>query len=161
MSDIQQFPVKPSASQLQQLGAQVRAQRKALHVSATVLAEAAAISRVTLHRIEQGEPSVAMGAWNNVIAALGLQWQLLPQKQSNSSQVHQEECWPARILLSEYPQLKELAWQVQGSEYLTPVEANDIYERNAKHLNLSALTPREHSLIRALQIAFGKKDPRV
>jgi len=35
--------------------------RKALRVSATVAAEAAGMSRVTLHRIEKGEPSVTMG----------------------------------------------------------------------------------------------------
>ena len=56
----------PSAAQtlseLKALGAQLRAQRKALKVNATVAAEAAGISRVTLHRIEKGEPSVTMGA---------------------------------------------------------------------------------------------------
>ena len=41
-------------AQLQALGAQIRAQRKALGVSATVIAEAAGVSRVTLHRIEKG-----------------------------------------------------------------------------------------------------------
>jgi hypothetical protein len=30
------------------------------------------MSRVTLHRIEKGEPSVTMGAWCNALAALGL-----------------------------------------------------------------------------------------
>ena len=60
------------AAQLQALGAQIRAQRKALRLSATVTAEAAGLSRVTLHRIEKGEPSVTMGAWCNTMAALGL-----------------------------------------------------------------------------------------
>jgi hypothetical protein len=30
------------------------------------------MSRVTLHRIEKGEPPVTMGAWSNAIAALGM-----------------------------------------------------------------------------------------
>ena len=60
------------AAQLQALGAQIRSQRKALRLSATVTAEAAGVSRVTLHRIEKGEPSVTMGAWCSAIAALGL-----------------------------------------------------------------------------------------
>ena len=30
------------------------------------------MSRVTLHRIEKGEPSVAAGAWANAMAALGM-----------------------------------------------------------------------------------------
>jgi transcriptional regulator with XRE-family HTH domain len=36
---------------------------KALKVSATTAAEAAGMSRMTLHRIERGEPSVTMGAY--------------------------------------------------------------------------------------------------
>ena len=69
-------PITPEhcAAQLQALGAQIRAQRKALRLSATVTAEAAGLSRVTLHRIEKGEPSVTMGAWCNALAALAL-WQ--------------------------------------------------------------------------------------
>ena len=63
---------EPYTAQLQALGAQIRAQRKALRLSATVTAEAAGLSRVTLHRIEKGEPSVTMGAWCNTMAALGL-----------------------------------------------------------------------------------------
>lgn len=30
------------------------------------------MSRVSVHRIEQGEPSVTMGAYLNVLAALGM-----------------------------------------------------------------------------------------
>lgn len=58
-------PANPSAvaEQLAALGARIRAQRKALRVSATALAEAAGMSRVSVHRIEQGEPSVTIGAY--------------------------------------------------------------------------------------------------
>ena len=59
-------------AQLQALGAQIRSQRKALRLSATVTAEAAGVSRVTLHRIEKGEPSVTIGAWCSTMAALGM-----------------------------------------------------------------------------------------
>ena len=67
-------PVTPAvvAEQLSALGAGIRAQRKALRVSATALAEASGMSRVSVHRIEQGEPSVTMGAYLNVLAALGM-----------------------------------------------------------------------------------------
>ena len=61
---------------LQALGAQLRAQRKELKVNATVTAEAAGISRVSLHRIGKDKPFVIMGAWTNVSVALGLQLQL-------------------------------------------------------------------------------------
>lgn len=61
-----------STAQLQALGAHIRSQRKALRLSATVTAEAAGVSRVTLHRIEKGEPSVTIGAWCSAMAALGM-----------------------------------------------------------------------------------------
>lgn len=147
-------------SELKALGAQLRAQRKALKVNATVAAEAAGISRVTLHRIEKGEPSVTMGAWANAAAALGMQWNLqLKQQQAlqNSSQSHGEGWWPVRIALADYPQLKALAWQVQGVHQLTPVEANDIYERNARHIDNAAMSADEQALRQALQVAFGRK----
>jgi DNA-binding XRE family transcriptional regulator len=154
----------PSAAQtlseLKALGAQLRAQRKALKVNATVAAEAAGISRVTLHRIEKGEPSVTMGAWANVAAALGMQFNLeLRQQQAsqNYSHSHGEGWWPVRIALADYPQLKALAWQVQGTDQLTPVEAHDIYERNARHLDLATMSEDEQALRQALQEAFGKK----
>lgn len=37
---------------------------------------------------------------------------------------------PVRIRLADYPQLKKLAWQIHGTDELTPVEALGIYERN-------------------------------
>jgi transcriptional regulator with XRE-family HTH domain len=141
------------------LGAQLRAQRKALKVNATVASQAAGISRVTLQRIEKGEPSVTMGAWANVAAALGMQFNLELQQQryapkNNSSA---KGWWPVRIALTDYPQLKALAWQVQGADQLTPVEAHDIYERNARHLDLATMSADELALWMALQAAFGKK----
>jgi transcriptional regulator with XRE-family HTH domain len=60
------------------LGRRLRARRQGLRVSAVATAEAAGISRVTLHRIERGEPSVAMASYMSVISALGLRriaWQ--------------------------------------------------------------------------------------
>ena len=61
---------------LRALGERIRAHRERQKVSATVAAEAAAMSRVTLHRIERGEPSVTMGAYLSAIDAVGLQLEL-------------------------------------------------------------------------------------
>ena len=69
--------------------------------------------------------------------------------------MNREEWIPARIFLSNYPQLKQLAWQVQGAETLSPTEAWDIYERNWRHLDELALTAHERQLIDALRLAFG------
>ena len=54
------------------LGSRIRARRMELRLSMNATAEAAGVSRVTLHRIERGGPSVTMGAYLNVISALGL-----------------------------------------------------------------------------------------
>ena len=54
-----------AAEKLIALGKRIRAHRKARRISATTAAEAAGMSRVTLHRIEKGEPSVTMGAYTH------------------------------------------------------------------------------------------------
>ena len=143
------------------LGAQVAERRKALGVSATVAAEAAGLSRVTLHRIEKGEPSVTMGAWSNAIAALGMQLQLQASEAVEATSTMQIGWWPVRIALADYPQLKALAWQVHGTDHLTPVEAFDIYERNARHMDMRNMNTQEQALWQALQQAFGKRAAHV
>jgi hypothetical protein len=65
---------------------------------------------------------------------------------------------PARLRLADYPQLKQLAWQVQGMDELTPREALGIYERNWRHVDEAALLPRERNLIAALRLVFGEAD---
>lgn len=136
---------------LHRLGGEIRARRKALGVNATNTAESAGISRVTLHRIEKGEPSVAMGAYLNVMASLGLQ--LLAANPPASTNA--EGCIPTKIKLDEFPQLRQLAWQIHGTDTLTPLEARDIYERNWRHLDKSKLEDHERQLIHALREGLG------
>ena len=57
--------------------------------------------------------------------------------------------------LADYPQLEQLAWQVHGTDELTPAEALSIYRRNWRHVDANALEPRERDLIDALRIALG------
>lgn len=146
-----------AANDLAALGRRIRDHRKGLHINATTLAEAAGISRVTLHRIEKGEPAVTMGAYLNVIAALGLKFGLAALTgPAEAQQTTGREGWiPARIRLDDYPQLAQLAWQVQGMENLTPREAWDIYERNWRHVDEKVLAEHERHLIDALRLAFG------
>ena len=140
---------------IQIIGGTIRAQRKNLHISAQATADCAHISRVTLHRIEKGEPSVTMGAYFTVLDALGLQIQTKSkaglgeesQAGSNTSVI------PSEIKLTEYPQLKQLAWHIHGLDALTPIEAFGIYDRNWRHLDATSLTPLEKSLIDALKRA--------
>ena len=149
-------PIVPEqcTAQLQALGEQIRAQRKALRLSATVTAEAAGLSRVTLHRIEKGEPSVTMGAWCNAMAALGMDLQAHTGTQEPAATPDRAGWIPARVALADYPQLRALAWQVHGTDTLTPAEALGIYERNARHLDMEAMPPHEKALLDALRLAL-------
>lgn len=163
------MPSKPpiidniTTGQLIALGQQIRAHRKALQISATTAAEAAGMSRVTLHRIEKGEPAVTMGAYVNAMVVLGLNFGLVvPAELIESHHEMAREGWiPARILMGDYPQLKQLAWQVHGSETLSPIEAWNIYERNWRHMDIPALTLHERQLIDALRLAFRGGDSHV
>lgn len=121
------------------------------------------MSRVTLHRIENGEPSVTIGAYINAMQALGLELVVFdPAKQRETSTDDERKGWiPVRIHLSDYPQLKQLAWQVHGTDELTPIEALNIYERNMRHVDTQALDTRERQLIDALRAAFGGQRPNV
>ncbi len=113
-----QPPAPPLSSQatesLAELGSTLRALRKGLKVNATAAAEAAGVSRVTLHRIEKGEPSVTGGAYAAAArrsdCACG---QCRPPG-------HQRRSIPSAGLLCAFAQTtipaEELAWQVHGTD---------------------------------------------
>lgn len=149
------MPAKPptipdtAAQQLRQLGAALARARKAQRVPATVAAEAAGLSRPTLHRIEKGEPNVSAAAWAAVADALGLKIGLIESAAEHGAVI------PRRILLDDYPQLKQLAWQLQGVEALEPEQALQLYERNWRHVDRMKLSLHEIALIRALAERFG------
>jgi transcriptional regulator with XRE-family HTH domain len=139
------------ARQLAELGDRLRMHRMLQRISATAAAEAAGMSRVTLHRIERGEPSVTVGAWIAAAAAVGLQLDLRDPSQEESA----PGALPSRIRLDDYPQLRQLAWQLQGVEELSPQEALALYERNWKHVDTGRLTMKEIALIQALATSLG------
>lgn len=64
--------IDAARTELQALGLRIRSRRKGLGISAVRTAQTAKMSRVTLHRIERGGPSVTIGAYFNVLCALGL-----------------------------------------------------------------------------------------
>lgn len=153
-------PLHPNAARLQALGEQLRTRRRALRVSSTAAAEAAGMSRVTLHRIEKGEPSVAVGAWANAMAALGMTLLARNAEGGDAAGIHERpadltEWIPVRVHLADYPQLKALAWQVHGTDSLSPLEAWGIYERNARHLDTAAMSAAEQALLQALRMGLG------
>ncbi len=141
-----------ATTQLVALGTRVRIHRRALRVSATVLAEAAGMSRMTLHRIEKGEPSVTMGAYMNALAALGLELQLADRGSRRSKR--DQAPLPPTIRIADHPQLKRIAWQLADTE-LTAKEAYALYQRNWRHIDKKALDDRERDLVRRLANRFG------
>lgn len=150
------------AAQLQSLGLQIRARRKALGVSAVAAAEAAGISRGTLHRMEKGEPSVSAGARGHVMAALDMASQArltVPQPEVEADHEKRKGGVPARIRLADYPQLRSLAWHVHGTDTLTPTEALGIYERNERHMDLQAMSAKEQALLDALRLGLQGSQP--
>jgi len=129
-------------------------------VSATTASEAAGLSRVTLHRIERGEPSVTIGAYANAMAALGMEIRVVDggdaaQAEANAP-VAARASKARRILLADYPQLKQLAWHIPGATELTPEEALGLYERNWRHVDASQLQANERAMIDSLVRTVGK-----
>ena len=140
------------ADTLAELGAGIRQRRKRLRVSATVAAEAAGLSRVTLHRIERGEPSVAMGLYQRATAALGLKLQLTVELPEHNIRAHAA---PAELRLADLPELRRLAWQLDPATALTPKQALDLYERNWRHLDSAAMTLHERAVLDSLVHVVG------
>ena len=144
-----------AVSQLADIGQLIMQHRKSFKITANAAAETAGISRVTLHRIERGEPTVSMGAYLNVISALDLNLHLSAKTDvANTANADSVGKLPVRISLSDYPQLKELAWHVRGVDELSLVEAHSIYERNKRFLDSENLSDSEQALIELLGVAF-------
>ena len=141
---------KVTAAQLKAIGASLRAHRKALQVSATTAAEAAGMSRVTLHRIERGEPSVTAGAYVSAVAALGLHLEL-----DSTGRAKTKPVLPKSIRLSAYAQLKSIAWQLGDTTSLTPREVLALYRRNWRHVDATEMNEEERAFVRTLVETFG------
>jgi transcriptional regulator with XRE-family HTH domain len=141
------------SSRLLALGERIRGHRERQKVSATVAAEAAGMSRVTLHRIERGEPSVTMGAYLSAIDAVGLQLELRdPQARPTTADI---ASLPERVRLADFPQLRGLAWQLHDVDELSPADALNLYERNWRHIDRASMEPAERALLKVLVDQLG------
>jgi hypothetical protein len=58
------------------------------------------------------------------------------------------------VRLSEFPQLRDLAWNRAG-DYITASEAFSLYERNWRFVDVNRLEPQERALVDRLTAAFG------
>jgi transcriptional regulator with XRE-family HTH domain len=144
------------ANYLATIGQKLHLRRKSLKVSAESVAIAAGISRITLHRIEKGEPGVSMGAFVSVIEALGLQL-IVSSKDLEKPALNIPEIDLSKISIKDYPQLKQLAWQLHDDAVLTAVEAKNMYERNEKHIYFDLISEKERELIKLLGVEFKSK----
>lgn len=168
---------------LKLLGERLRAQRKSMRIAAGSVAGAANMSRQTLHRIEQGEPSVTMGAYVNALRALGLQLQVVGGSDAIDAAggtvgtssgsggasgaggaqgagvpalpTPQHDPGDDTLRAADYPQLQLLAWHRHAGT-VTGEEALALYERNWRHVDRAALTSAERDLIHRLVKRHGK-----
>ena len=144
--------VEAAPAALAELGVAIRARRKQLRVSATAAAESAGLSRVTLHRIERGEPSVAMVLYQRALGALGLRLELAGDA---SAAPQRDAAPPGTLRLSDLPELRRVAWQLDPAARLTPEQALDLYERNWRHVDPQAMTAKERALLERLVRKVG------
>ena len=142
------------AGPLAALGQRLRLARQRRHITAKELAEQVGITRVTLRRVERGEPAVMMGTYLKVMMALGLanDLQLLAADDHQGLRRQSED----RIRLSDFPQLQALGWGTCPQASVSAEEAFALYERNWRHLDLDAMDAKEKGLVARLTATVGK-----
>lgn len=72
MLTTEQIMMPKAAAALAQFGENLRLARLRRRISASLMAQRAGISRMTLYNVEQGKASVAIGAYVQVMFALGM-----------------------------------------------------------------------------------------
>lgn len=92
----------PVLRALRKLGHDIRDARRRRRIPVAILAERATISRMTLHRIEKGDPSVSLGGYATVLFTLGMADRLADVADPSHDSVGlalEEEHLPKRIRL--------------------------------------------------------------
>ncbi len=93
----------PVARALRKLGHDIRDARRRRRIPVAILAQRASISRMTLSRIEKGDPRASLGAYATVLFALGMSERLADVADPRHDSVGlalEEERLPERIRLS-------------------------------------------------------------
>ena len=96
----------PVRRALRKLGEDIRNARRRRRIPVAIMAERASISRMTLNKIEKGEPGVSVGAYATVLFALGLVDRLADLAAAGADVVGlelEEERLPQRIRRSRKP----------------------------------------------------------
>src|SRR5438034_204762 len=93
----------PVTRALRKLGHDIRDARRRRRIPVAILAQRASISRMTLNKIEKGDPGVSAGAYATVLFALGMADRLADVADRRHDAVGrdlEEERLPERIRLS-------------------------------------------------------------
>jgi hypothetical protein len=61
----------------------------------------------------------------------------------------------ATVRLGDYPQLRQIAWQLSEDTELAETEALQLYERNWRHLDHDAMWPREQKFVQHLADTYS------
>jgi transcriptional regulator with XRE-family HTH domain len=97
------LPVKRS---LIKLGGDIRAARLRRRITTTLMAERAFISRTTLQKVEQGDPSVSLGVYATILFILGISDRIANLADPGTDSLGlelEEERLPKRVRLSGKP----------------------------------------------------------
>ena len=93
----------PVTRALRKLGHDIRDARRRRRIPVAILAERASISRMTLNKVEKGDPGVSLGTYATVLFALGMAERLADVADPRHDTVGlelEEEHLPERIRLS-------------------------------------------------------------
>jgi transcriptional regulator with XRE-family HTH domain len=93
----------PVARALRKLGHDIRDARRRRRIPVAILAQRASISRMTLNKVEKGQPGVSAGTYATVLFALGMVDRLADVADPRHDSVGmalEEEHLPERIRLS-------------------------------------------------------------
>jgi transcriptional regulator with XRE-family HTH domain len=171
------MPAKPSplpapqAQLLAELGERLRKARLRRRLTAQAVAREAGISRMTLSRLEGGDPAVTIGTVIKVMGVVGLagDMALLARDDKLGRLVQDEQLPPRRaaaartgvpprrIRIDRYPQLRQIGWHLgPAKRELEAQEAFALYERNWRHVDQAAMSAQERELVRKLTDTYGK-----
>ena len=168
----------PQALLLDEFGERLRKARLRRQLSASAVAQAAGVSRVTVHRAEGGEPAVTVGTLVKIMTVLDLAHDLaLLARDDITGHALQDERLAkrrvtkgaaptrsgppaksrARVVLARFPQLRQLAWHL-GPEVseLSAAEAFALYERQWRHVDTAAMPAHERALVKRLTATQGR-----
>ncbi len=106
MNEAKQSLPLPARRALAKLGADIRDARRRRRIPTELMAERADISRMTLNKMEQGDPGVSIGAYASVLFVLGLIGridELADASHDATGLAVEEEHLPKRIRTSSKP----------------------------------------------------------